>query len=119
MRPTFRLTISESAGTACRFLQPLKNQRLPCGFASARQLWLKNPFRVLLASHEHPFDSGGSCQASASAGEPRHCRTRAAWPQIRRSRSRFQKTCLPNGGRKVVDGHGRTLFNAFERDLQA
>jgi hypothetical protein len=42
--------------------------------------------------------------ASVLAGGHQHLSARAAQPQIRRSRSRFQKSCLSNGGRKVIGG---------------
>jgi hypothetical protein len=57
--------------------------------------------------------------ASVLAGGRQHFSARAAQPQIRRSRSRFQKSCLSNGGRKVVGGRSRDLFNAFRKNLQA
>jgi hypothetical protein len=42
--------------------------------------------------------------ASVLAAERQHFSARAALAAIRRSRSRFQKSCQPNGGRLMVGG---------------
>jgi hypothetical protein len=39
--------------------------------------------------------------------------------RIKAQSSRFQKTCLSNGGRKVVGGQWPESFNAFQKKLQA
>ena len=57
--------------------------------------------------------------ASVLAAERQHFSARAALAAIRRSRSRFQKSCQPNGGRLMVGGRSRDSFNAFRKKLQA
>lgn len=137
-----RLAIPENAETANAAGQGGHAGRHPASrFLKTRRL--RKPFRNLLKasdclallraqgnpggeSYSLPrvfalitLKSKQSLDASVRAGERQHCRTRTAWPQIRRSRSRFQKTCLPNGGRKVVGGGGlSTLFAAVIQPFQ-
>jgi hypothetical protein len=51
-------------------------------------------------------------------GERQHCRARASSPH-RRSRSRFQGTCLSNGGRKVVGGTWPALVERSSRRISS
>jgi hypothetical protein len=53
--------------------------------------------------------------ASVLAAERQHFSARAALAAIRRSRSRFQKSCLPNGGRKVVGGRSQIHSTPFRK----
>jgi hypothetical protein len=57
--------------------------------------------------------------ASVRAGQRQHCRTRTAIAAFRRSRRDFKEPCQPNGGKLMVGGRSRNLFNAFLKKLQA
>jgi len=57
--------------------------------------------------------------ASVLAAKRQHFSARAALAAIRRSRSRFQKSCQPNGGRLMVGGRSRVHSTPFRKSCKS